>query len=326
MTLSAVQLRISPIRPQLEFVHGIVKDKLAAFCEPRGIPYVGRIKDDASIAEKIETGRFSGWAEIDDLVAFAVVVPSLQSEPQVLDFLRSEFSEVVTRSRGSSAKSPDVFRFDATRYIGRLKPRPTGDEQGEAYAIQFEIQIRTAFEHAWSVATHASVYKPDRVDWKRLRLAAHLKAAVEQLDALVVAFDDMAPHLSSSTWPEIEAQVLVIAFVETLRAEGVVHEPSFPRSVGRFSENFIGLIKAAKRPRFNKLNEQVNDAIRIVRGHVDLGNTCPRSYSLYQWFTGLLAGAGFLSSISPDFSLPIDDDMVRDFVELSRVPGKFDWT
>jgi hypothetical protein len=105
----------------------------------------------------------------------------------VIDFLGRAFNQVVVRGRNDTRKPPDVFRFEATRFIGMLH-RPAGTDPKEPlFNLAFEVQVRSAFEHAWSVTTHELVYKSQSVDWKRMRLAAQLKAAVEQL-ASSVAF------------------------------------------------------------------------------------------------------------------------------------------
>ena len=118
-----------------------------------------------------------------------VVVPTAAHEPAVLEFLDAAFQRVELALRNSTNKYPDVFRFDSTRWRGRVQPLsgllgPPGLE-----ALMFEVQIQTVFEHAWTVVTHDLVYKADAIDWRRLRLAALLKAATEQLDLVVAGFE-----------------------------------------------------------------------------------------------------------------------------------------
>lgn len=56
------------------------------------------------------------------LLATVIIIPSIIYEPQILKFLESSFLKVEIKKRGSTLKSPDVFRFDATRFIGKLRP------------------------------------------------------------------------------------------------------------------------------------------------------------------------------------------------------------
>jgi ppGpp synthetase/RelA/SpoT-type nucleotidyltranferase len=166
-----------------------VRDSLLVLCEDRGFALVSRIKTLESVSEKVETGRFDSWASLDDLVAVTVVIPTLTSEPAVVSFLKDSFKEVELRARSSTFKAPEVFRFDCTRFIGQLRS-PDENSRTPIHDVLFEVQIRSAFEHAWSVTTHALAYKSPEVSWSRLRLTAQLKAAVEQLDTLVLSFEE----------------------------------------------------------------------------------------------------------------------------------------
>src|SRR6185312_12062773 len=114
-----------------------------------------------------ESGRYSAWSELDDLVALSIVIPTLAEEVSVLEFLRATFKEGATRLRGTTKKNPAMFRFDVTRFIGKQKS-PLQFEPGQRvyYETPFEIQIRSAFEHAWIVTTHAITFKANNVDWK----------------------------------------------------------------------------------------------------------------------------------------------------------------
>ena len=88
--------------------------------------------------------------------------------------------------------------------------RPTKNGQGidlnnqlNIYNITFEIQVKSAFEHAWAVSTHDLVYKSPEIDWKRLRLAAQIKANVEQLDTLILAFEQTSAIIQENHSPDL---------------------------------------------------------------------------------------------------------------------------
>ena len=116
----AIGLKYAQDRPYVEEVARRAKPLVQQFAEERGYAYVGRLKAEESLAEKIETGRFSSWGDLDDLFACAVVIPTVADETGVLEFLDSQFGRVVLRQRGGTLKDPAVFRFDATRFIARL--------------------------------------------------------------------------------------------------------------------------------------------------------------------------------------------------------------
>lgn len=224
------------VEPYLELVRSRVREALLAFCDDKGYATSSRIKTLESACEKVETGRYESWSEIDDLVAFSVVTPTLSDEPSVLEFLRTTFQEVATKARGSARKAPEVFRFDCTRFIGSLKP--LGDEvRGPIHDVGFEVQIRSAFEHAWSVTTHALVYKSADISWSKLRVTSQMKAAVEQLDTLVLSFEDASKYIDPSAWPEINAKSDIRLFFATLLAEKRIPIELAPKDWSRFVDN-----------------------------------------------------------------------------------------
>ena len=74
-----------------------------------------------SVAEKIETGRYASLDELDDLVAFTLIVPTLRQEREAVEFCESSFDIFNRKGRDSFRKSPELFKFDATRLYGRFE-------------------------------------------------------------------------------------------------------------------------------------------------------------------------------------------------------------
>ena len=68
------------------------KETLVNYCDKNGYAFVSRIKTIESLAEKIETGRFNNWSQLDDLFACAIIIPTLSQENEVSDFCRSAFN------------------------------------------------------------------------------------------------------------------------------------------------------------------------------------------------------------------------------------------
>ena len=174
--------------PLVEEVAKRVKSTMLNFCDYKGYALTSRIKTIESLAEKIETGRFKKWSELNDLFACTVIIPSLSQEQEVIEFCQNTFNVKKIVKKGQNKKSPNTFIFDSTRIYAQLKRAEDTnlDNLLSIFDIVFEIQIKTAFEHAWAVSTHDLVYKSDEIDWKKLRLAAQIKATVEQLDTMIM--------------------------------------------------------------------------------------------------------------------------------------------
>src|SRR5579862_246528 len=156
---SVIRRKHSSLENVLQQLRQEVQETVQGFCDDHfGFAYSGRLKTLESLAEKIETGRYAKWTDLDDLFGCCVIIPSLNHEPECFEFLRNAFIEVNTRNRTASKKPPDVFRFEATRFVGRLRHIPPNDPNDPLFSTCFEVQVRTAFEHACSVTTHA-IYK-----------------------------------------------------------------------------------------------------------------------------------------------------------------------
>jgi ppGpp synthetase/RelA/SpoT-type nucleotidyltranferase len=318
----AVKQKHDFVQPYVDGVASRVRDLVAHFCEDEGYAYVSRIKDAASLAEKIETGRFRRWRELDDLFACSIVIPTLSDEPGVLAFLRSNFEEVAFRARAATRKDPTVFRFDTSRFIGMLRTSPSIEADSALRSISFEVQIRTAFEHAWSVTTHALTYKATRIDWRGLRLAAQLRSATEQLDQIIAGFEQNVAFISEQQWPEVQARQHIEERLKARVDAGAIPTEAVPESWGRFCENLHQLILA-------HTNERVPDQVGVVQTAIqhletEIGEiepaSFPRSISLLQFCLGALSKRGFLTQPLTRYT-PLMTKELLDVYPQSKVLG-----
>lgn len=323
----AVARKCALMLPYTRDVASRLRDILLAFCEEHGYAFTWREKDPESIAEKIESGRFPTWSAIDDCVACSIIIPTLAEEPNTVAFLTESFQRLELRGRGTTLKDPAVFRFDATRFIGKLRQQslPAGAER--LLSLPFEVQVRTAFEHAWSVTTHALVYKGSSVDWRRLRLAAQLKASVEQLDNLVAGFDSAAAAIAEQTWPEVVAKRSIENVFKTLFNEAGIPPEVAPRSWGRFSENLFALFLATT-------NDRVRDPVAFVKVYLRTLDTAiralpkgtfPRSTSLLQTCIGLLVETGSLVGPLTRYTPLLTDELSTLYPSVAVLGRGFDF-
>lgn len=321
-----VQRKFDLVYPYIKEVERKVKDIILGYCEDSGFAYLGRTKLAESLAEKIETGRYAKWSDLDDLFACSIIIPTLTDENDVIDFLRKAFEEVDCRLRGTTRKDPSVFRFDATRFIGRLKPVPgLAAEQTGLGGIRFEVQIRSAFEHAWAVTTHALAYKGAGVDWRHKRLAAQLRAAVEQLDQVVASFQRSAEYIPEQSWPEVEEQAAIAQFFLSQMEKGRLPTEVIPQSLGRFSENLRRLIVSSKSGRLHDTRPLVNEAIAKIgleMEHTD-ARTFPRSLSLFQFCLGALCRQVFLTARVKSFVPLITPELIGIYPEVKILGDGF---
>ena len=302
-----------------------VKNTLLNYCDDnKGFAFLSRKKDLKSLAEKIETGRYKQWADIDDLFACSIIIPTLDLEDSVLEFLSNVFEEVQVKKRGQTQKPPDTFRFDSTRFIGRLKTIP---EIEAVSNILFEVQIRSAFEHAWSVTTHALTYKSEKIDWKLLRLTAQLKASVEQLDSLILGFTESASYITEHKFLEIEIKNKISAFFKDKISSKNIPEELSPESWSRFSDNFYSLMRSAKTNYKEQLDAFVNRGFELIEDEIKAmtNNNFPRSLSLLQFSIGVLAEKEFLPTELKKYSALITPELLTFYPNSKRIETVFEY-
>lgn len=321
MTPAAISQKHNATLDDAETVERSVKEAIVAFCEAKGYAYLGRIKTPESIAEKIETGRFEAWSKIDDFFACTIIIPTLLHESGVLSFLRTTFEEVEVKQRGSTKKSPQEFRFDATRFYGRLSIPP---ELPDQILLKFEVQIKSAFEHAWSAATHDIIYKSGNVDWKKERLGAQLKAAVEQLDSLVMAFDRSSEHIVEHSWPEIDNKQQLLAGFSQLFSDNLLPDELRPKDWSRFCDNAHRLLRSS--------NERLSwdtfiaSALKSVfaRANAEGIGRIPRSISLLQWAMAAWVEGGQLKLPLRNYHALITPELAEFYPSMASVQPIFD--
>jgi ppGpp synthetase/RelA/SpoT-type nucleotidyltranferase len=311
----------------VEIVANKAKETLQKYCDNTGYAFASRLKTIESLAEKIETGRYKSWSDLDDLFACTIIIPTLSQE-EVSKFCKSAFNIKNTTKRGQVKKAPDVFRFDSTRiYAQLLKPEGLEiPEHPNIYDIVFEIQIKTAFEHAWSVSTHDLVYKGPDIDWKRHRLAAQIKATVEQLDTLILAFNDALPHISENSWPEIKVKQKISAKMKQFIDKSYIPSECLPKDLSRFCNNFYILLQSVDP---DKVSEKVNTALKAIESELSKKSNIglfPRSISLFQYFLAILVKKQVM--ILPDsgrYFCNISEELLQIYPELNIAKFRFDY-
>jgi ppGpp synthetase/RelA/SpoT-type nucleotidyltranferase len=296
--------------PILKDVAQYVKKTLEPYSRKHGYIFLDRIKSLPSLAEKLEGGRVSKWSHLDDLYACTIVVPVAAHEEGVLRKLDASFERVKLRTRTDIRKAPEVFRFDGARWYGRVRAELAAERRvGMADQI-FEVQIATAFEYAWIAVTHDLVYKGNHSDWQRHRLAAQLKAAVEQIELIIAAFDPASDAIVQSPWPDTTARAEVISRCQLLAADGYIPETLIPDSWRRFADNVCALVRSYERDR-SKTEQAIEELFDFIDADLRGQDAfeLPVSGSLFQYIESVVdrPGApgkpdGFVIVPSPELS------------------------
>lgn len=303
-------------------LHEYVRTTLTRWCSERGYALDGRVKTLESVAEKLETGRYRKWSELDDLVAFTIVVPTTAHEEKVGVKLAAVFQEVLVRGRGTTRKAPEVFRFDATRWYGHVRRDRELPLETRATQAIFEVQIKTAFENAWSAVTHDLVYKGQAPGWRQKRLAAQLKAMVEQIDFLLNQFESAAEGIQASSDPASDSQTLIATTFKELIGDGTLSDSLLPDSWQRFAECVFEL---ARRPVRNdrEAADKVSELCEGFTQAVRRGDLQPAgSGSLFQCVVAYLVGENGVQAIER-FPIAASGEFVS-FYGIDSLPLEID--
>jgi ppGpp synthetase/RelA/SpoT-type nucleotidyltranferase len=308
--------------PRLRELQAYVSRTLRPYCDANKYVFLDRVKDLESLSEKLEGGRYSSWHDLDDLYACTIVIPVPSHEAEVLGRLKRSFEEVNLRDRSVAKKAPDVFRFDGLRWYGRMNSDAAVARQPGIDAITFEVQVLTAFEHALSLVTHDLVYKADNADWKRLRLAAQLKAAVEQIELIIVAFDQAADSVRVSPWPEMEAKDRLISGFKGLIDLGLIPDVLTPASWRRFADNTYDLIRSYERDP-NKLPSSVEDLLSACKSRLEEPTlpSPPISGSLFRYVLSVVNAPETRGNINR--FVIVDSSDLAELYGITSVPKSF---
>jgi ppGpp synthetase/RelA/SpoT-type nucleotidyltranferase len=295
---------------------------LSSWCEDNDYIFLKRVKRLGSTAEKLETGRIASWREISDLFGCSVVVPTASHEAKVREFLDMAFVASEIRDRNSTPKPPDIFRFDSTRYIAKVRPEGAMELPPDAGDLLFEVQIRTVFEHAWAVVTHDLVYKADDSDWRRARLAAHLKAAVEQIELIIAGFESNMEFVATSNHPETDAKQVIVDSFRQLHSDGFITNELVPESWRRFADNVFALVGSYSNryqspARAQELCVTADAHLRATGSASEL-----HSGSLFQVLVGLV-NAGIIPNASLGNFTLVESSALRDLHGVAAVPRPF---
>ncbi len=219
-----------------------VKSTLVSYCEKNHYAFSSRIKSIDSLYDKIESCRYTKFCDIDDIYAYSIIVSKRSDENSVLEFLRKTFNVIKEVNRKSYRLEPNTFKFNSTRLICTLK-RAEEPEFFTIDDIKFEIQIRTAFEYAWSISLHDIVYKGDNINWKKERIASQIKANVEQLDNIIDGFNAIYENVDGRPDKRSESLGKISEWIRDMIGRNEMRALTLPNSITKCAENIYNLFE-----------------------------------------------------------------------------------
>ena len=142
-------------------------------------------------ANRIENGslKYSDpFIQITDVVGFRVVVLARRHVNEVCEILRKNLEIREEEDKADTLLTEGRLGYESYHLIATLGPtRSALGEYASICEIPFELQVRTALQHAWAENEHRIQYKrsknPELVK-RFLRLAAAVSSADEEFDRI----------------------------------------------------------------------------------------------------------------------------------------------
>lgn len=204
--------------------------------------YESRIKQIESFAMKIEMGRFDKTEIFEDFFASTLVVKNLNEVSLAEKFISNHFKINSKRpqSKNFTHKDSFSFPFDDLRLYVSLKDFDTGELAPEMYEKVFEIQIKTFLQHAWTIATHDLIYKSDKINWAKERIAYQVKASLEHAEVTISGVEELSrsSELAKENKEVKKVNQLISMILNHWRPEDL------PTDRRRLAQNIIGFIEA----------------------------------------------------------------------------------
>lgn len=204
--------------------------------------YESRIKQIESFAMKIEMGRFDKTEIFEDLFASTIVVKNLSEVSIAETFVAKHFKINFKRPSSNNFTHKDSFSFpfDDLRLYVSLKDFETGELAPNLYSLVFEIQIKTFLQHAWSIATHDLIYKSDKINWAKERIAYQVKASLEHAEVTISGVEELSKitELTKENKEVKKVNQLISLILNHWKPEDL------PTDRRRLAQNIIGFIEA----------------------------------------------------------------------------------
>ena len=147
-------------------------------------PIECRVKSWESIQKKLTMHENLNWKELNDIAGIRVVTVFHEDVERLEKILRDQY-EVIKEEDKMSEQSESEFGYQSLHMDIMLKSELEQTAGIKPYVgLQAEIQVRTAAQHIWAVASHELQYKTEDSTPKSLRRAVNrLSALLELVDA-----------------------------------------------------------------------------------------------------------------------------------------------
>jgi ppGpp synthetase/RelA/SpoT-type nucleotidyltranferase len=281
------------LRPKLSTAAHKVQDLITAWLDTEGINYLSvsaRAKTGKSFSVKANKCLPDGSPkytdplnQITDLIGARVITYIPESVNRVCEIIKTEFNVVEELDKGAEVRARGLFGYASKHFLVRLGPQRCALPEYSVVGDRiFEIQVRTAVQHAWAEFEHDVRYKVD--------IPSERKAEFDRRFLLAAALIEMADN----EFAEIDRLYRGLA-----QAQGSMQASERPTTMMLLNSNQLTAY----------LNQRYPEAPRSRAAH-------------YDWMVSVLAACGVTTIEELEDTLaPIDSNMVAAAMEHKLPAG-----
>lgn len=281
------------LRPRLETAAHKVADLITAWLDAESINYLSvsaRAKTVKSFSAKANKCRSDGSPkyadplnEITDLIGARVITYIPESVNRVCEIIKTEFNVVEELDKGAEIRARGLFGYASKHFLVRLSPQRCMLPEYSAVGDRvFEVQVRTAVQHAWAEFEHDVRYKVD--------IPPERKPEFDRRFLLAAALIEMADN----EFAEIDR-----LYRELAQADGAIPASERPTTATPLTSTQLTAF----------LSQRYPEAPRSKAAH-------------YDWIVSVLATCGIATIEGLEEALAgVDSDRVAGAMEHKLPPG-----
>ena len=163
------------------------------------------------------------------------------------------------------------------------------------------------------------MYKSSDIDWRKLRLAAQIKATVEQLDMFILAFEQNSEFIQNNDYRETKIKSFLASEINKLfenkNNKNKIPDELKPKDMSRFCDNLYRLLtKVADEKEIKNIIKKITEKVQATPN-----NQIPFSLSLFQYFCAILISDQIIKLSVEKYYWHITEEVITSYPALQKI-------
>ena len=154
-----------------------------------------------------------------------------------------------------------------------------------------------------------------------MRLASQIKATVEQLDMLILAFEKTSEFIQDNDYGEIKLKRYISNEVSKLFENAKIPNELKPKDMSRLCDNFYRLhVRIGEEKSIRRNIKHITQKIRSTKT-----TKIPRSLSLFQYFIAILVSDGIIKDFPENYYCHITTEVISLFPVFEDITSSYEY-